>query len=384
MQAKTKNRTKSQYPGAHIIEHPNGTWEGFLRKMVDGKRKKSDAFTASSFTELKKKLDDWQYNVGFEVLFNSGPETAGNFINEWLEKRYSKLAPNTVDLYRTTWNKYLSVAPWKDTLLVKLTKRELSDYFNSLDELHPTKDGTPISDHVKFRIYKILRTALKSAVTNDVLRFNPVHFSEPPKKPEQAEIESFSFDEQQKLISFTKSNINWHGIVVLCLDAALREAELFGVRKSDFDISKRTLTLKRTVDTLSTGTEVKERLKTNTKRDPIVLSQYTMMAVKPLLDDSRPLSAHLFENEGEAWDRFTFYRRWKALLAEAGVTQKHFHALRHSCAQRLLQQGANIVSVSKRLGHKRPSFTLDVYGSSMKSEQPKMADSFDAFVQESS
>jgi hypothetical protein len=46
---------------------------------------------------------------------------------------------------------------------------------------------------------------------------------------------------------------------------------------------------------------------------------------------------------------------------EAGVPWAGFHALRHSCASRLIASGRNIVQVSRWLGHHSPAFTLNTY-----------------------
>lgn len=49
-------------------------------------------------------------------------------------------------------------------------------------------------------------------------------------------------------------------------------------------------------------------------------------------------------------------------LTRAGIERDvTFHALRHTHASMLLAQGAQLLSVSKRLGHKSPNITLEVY-----------------------
>jgi integrase len=39
-----------------------------------------------------------------------------------------------------------------------------------------------------------------------------------------------------------------------------------------------------------------------------------------------------------------------------------FHALRHTHASTLIRAGVDILTVSRRLGHGKPSVTLDTYG----------------------
>jgi len=50
------------------------------------------------------------------------------------------------------------------------------------------------------------------------------------------------------------------------------------------------------------------------------------------------------------------------LAKQAGLNGVHLHALRHTIASMLIQQGENTKSISGRLGHSSTSFTNDVYG----------------------
>jgi integrase len=54
-------------------------------------------------------------------------------------------------------------------------------------------------------------------------------------------------------------------------------------------------------------------------------------------------------------------RIFKPLAEEAGVSWAGWHTLRHTYASLQIAGGANIVALSKVLGHHSPSFTLNVY-----------------------
>ena len=57
----------------------------------------------------------------------------------------------------------------------------------------------------------------------------------------------------------------------------------------------------------------------------------------------------------------TITRKFKKAIAESGVKRITVHSLRHSHASWLINNGVNILAVSKRLGHKDVSTTLRVY-----------------------
>jgi integrase len=50
-----------------------------------------------------------------------------------------------------------------------------------------------------------------------------------------------------------------------------------------------------------------------------------------------------------------------------------FHGLRHSHASQLIAAGVDIVTISKRLGHFKPSTTLAIYAHMFNTEDSKAA-----------
>lgn len=54
-------------------------------------------------------------------------------------------------------------------------------------------------------------------------------------------------------------------------------------------------------------------------------------------------------------------RRFKALVASAGLPDQRFHDLRHACASLLLAQGVAPRVVMETLGHSQISLTLNTY-----------------------
>jgi integrase len=52
--------------------------------------------------------------------------------------------------------------------------------------------------------------------------------------------------------------------------------------------------------------------------------------------------------------------------------------LRHTHASQLIDQGVDIVTISKRLGHAKPDITLRVYAHLFKKDDSKAADAINA------
>jgi integrase len=66
--------------------------------------------------------------------------------------------------------------------------------------------------------------------------------------------------------------------------------------------------------------------------------------------------------EGELLSPDNLSRDWGRISIARKLPRVSFHALRHTNASVLISKGVDILTISRRLGHSKPSVTLDVYG----------------------
>jgi integrase len=76
-------------------------------------------------------------------------------------------------------------------------------------------------------------------------------------------------------------------------------------------------------------------------------------------------------NLGGPMDPCNQLRDFREMLNAAGLPILRFHDHRYSVANLMLNTGIPVIIVSRRLGHSRPSVTLDVYGHLIPSMQLK-------------
>ena len=69
---------------------------------------------------------------------------------------------------------------------------------------------------------------------------------------------------------------------------------------------------------------------------------------------------------------------WGELAERIGMPEITFHGLRHSHASQLIASGVDIVTISKRLGHAKPSVTLAIYAHMFTSDDSKAAAAINA------
>jgi integrase len=66
--------------------------------------------------------------------------------------------------------------------------------------------------------------------------------------------------------------------------------------------------------------------------------------------------------DGRALSPDNLSRDWRRAVLARKLPQVMFHALRHSHASALIAAGVDVLTISRRLGHGTPAFTLTVYG----------------------
>lgn len=71
------------------------------------------------------------------------------------------------------------------------------------------------------------------------------------------------------------------------------------------------------------------------------------------------------------------------LATRIGMPELTFHGLRHSHALQLIAAGVDIVTISKRLGHAKPSVTLAIYAHMFNTDDSKAAAAINAALQTS-
>lgn len=223
-------------------------------------------------------------------------------------------------------------------------------------------------------ICRLLCSALGSAVESDLLLKNPcekiVHHT-----PARMKQRVLSTREQQLMLAKAQKQRNLP--VMLALYTGMRLGEICGLKWSDIDQEKGTVSVSRTVQRIRLPDKDSSDKKTmlwisspKSSHSQRIIPLTTPL-MKLLLSKTEKCSGNVYILTASAHpiDPRTVQRQFKAFTEEIGLEDIHFHTLRHSFATRLIELGTDVKTVSVLLGHSSVKTTLDYYVHSLFEQQ---------------
>jgi integrase len=145
----------------------------------------------------------------------------------------------------------------------------------------------------------------------------------------------------------------------------LRWGETAALRPEDVDLERRQLAVHATLAQPVGGIPYRDLdMKTDASRRTIALGE--LVGVLKAHVEEYASADWLFPTSGGGPLRADNWIRsvWKPATTSAGLTPPplRFHDLRHTCAAWLIERGESVLVIQKRLGHSKPSTTLNSYG----------------------
>ena len=220
------------------------------------------------------------------------------------------------------------------------------------------------------KLYNILNGIFEMAFLDDSIPMNPMlKVKRPaPRKDEQPKEESdkaYTVQELSYILSCAAQEpLQWQTYISLAADTGLRRGECCGLQWSDIDFKAGAVTVRRNLQyTAAAG--VYATSPKNGKVRVVDVGPDTLALLKQLREKQAQscISKWCFTQEGTADPMHpqSPTRYFQKFGQRYGVKDFHPHKLRHSSASIAITSGADVVSVSERLGHSDTAVTLRMY-----------------------
>lgn len=236
--------------------------------------------------------------------------------------------------------------------------------------------------------HRLLFQVMKKAVQWRLLARNPVEDVDPPKV-QRTEILTLDRDELNRLIQ-KAFHTPLYMPVLIAAGTGMRRGEILGLKWSDIDIPRRTLTVERSLQETKDGLALKPP-KTKLSRRSITLPKFLIagLEVHWLAQRKEQLAlAAIYKNDGLVCAKKDgafispewLSRRFGEFMSKQDMTQITFHGLRHTHFTHLLERGVHPKVASERAGHSSVAVTLDIYSHVSNNLQQEAATFIDEIV----
>ena len=249
--------------------------------------------------------------------------------------------------------------------LKQLSSIHIQRMYNDLKENGRMPRGAkqndkPLSNTFVRRVHAVLRAALKQAVKERLIPYNPCENCRIPPKDKK----EMTILPPEKIGRYLQE-AEKYGVLpmfYLELSSGLRRGELLALQWEDLNVKERILTVNKQVTRMEGELDVTEPKTKNSVRK-VALSQQT---VDLLLQEheQHPDNPILFPSPrtGGYWSPDAVSRINRKLLKNAGIEEHvRFHDLRHTFATMAISSGVDVKTLSSMLGHFSAGFTLDTY-----------------------
>lgn len=310
--------------------------------------------------------------------------TFNSYAAHFLQVRAATISPNTILLYKNTFDRAAPV--FGDMRLEDITAPAIREYIADLQANGVNrKTGKPLSYGTCIKHWLNLHALFEAAVDDGIIEGSPMWRMKRPK-PRKDEgprsMTAYTEDEAKYILECAdKAPLKWRAFVRFALDSGCRKGEILGLKWADVDFKTGRVRIVLNVQysgkeygtyitTPKTG-----RARTITINAPVVkaLAEWKIEQTRELVGQGLPPAEFVFTGDtGDVLRPGTAGAYMQRFAKRYNIPDLHCHAFRHTMATIAIQNGADPVSVSEKLGHAKPSMTLDVYSHANEKSQRRV------------
>lgn len=341
-----------------IYQRRDGVWCGSLRTPA-GARK---VVYGRTHNEVRRRLTEIVHSKDSGTFVDARGLTVGKFLDQWMaDVVRPSVRSSTFAGYDV--NVRLHIKP----ALGRLPLESLSPLH--IQALLNQKLAQGLAPKTVRYIRGTLRTALNQATRWGFIARNPADAVDGPKV-ERFEIRPLTPDEARKFLVAIRGD-RLEALYSVALTMGLRQGEALGLRWQDVDLEMGYLRISKQLQRIEGKFELVEP-KTHRSRRTLALPASIVTALRGHQNrqlEERRATGKPWENpdlvfttqHGRPLDGTVVTHHFHRQLDRAGLPQRRFHDLRHSCATLLLVQGVSARVVMDVLGHSQIALTMNTY-----------------------
>lgn len=339
------------------------SWQFTINNYVDGKRRPiiKSGFKTKKEAQVAAAEIEASLNKGIQTIVKN--KAFSEYFSEWVELYKANRHVNTYDRYKNSVARVKE--HFKDKPIQSITRTEYQLFLNEYGIGKSRETVRKLNTHIR----GCVRDAIEDGyIAVDFTRKAEIHGELAPKKSIDKHLSyTDSTRLYNELVQRLSTTTSTYHLLLLALVSGLRFGELVGLTTESFDFKANQLHITKAWD-YKRGTGFSSLKNTQSERkisvDPRVMSAFKKLLVALPANTNdlvfyRQSVIKTITNEGAN-------KVLKKVLTDLSINPITVHGLRHTHASVLLYKGANIHSVSKRLGHVDIQTTLDHYAHVLK------------------
>ncbi len=290
------------------------------------------------------------------------------------------LKPLTIEGYRDLMRR-ISTSSLGKMRLSDITAKDINTFYQELsgDGQNRTTGGKlsvkTIREH-----HVLIHAALKQAVKEGILLYNPADNATPPKL-DKKEASYFTPEQITDILNALDHEPQfWRAFTYLLIGSGMRRGEAVALKWSDIDFKTGRVYIHKNINRNRKGDLIEGSTKTGKGRtislpDEVIKELQAWRRVQSDLLGVLNVGGYVFAIDEPQKPIYPasvthYYARFSE---KYNLPHINPHAFRHTQASIILQSG-DIVAASSRLGHSRTSTTTDIYGHMMNATDKQTAE----------
>ena len=331
----------------------SGEWWVFINHKNKRRSKKIGSKKAAN--NVKREVEAKLANGDLGLLKDEVP-TVTELGKKYIDDPTREWATNTRTSYAHLFKNHIKPHEIGQMPLDQVAMHHVKDFLGDLNRKKLAK-GT-----IQF-IRMVLHGIFEEARVYEYVTVNPCtrtgkFVTGNGKEKQKEKVKPYTAEQAAEVIEQAKAfGLRFHALIALLARTGVRIGEALGLSWGDINLEERTADVKKS---WSYYNQELGSIKTGKPRE-IDLTHYTVEVLKQLREQSsfsRDTDPVFCSSKGKRISDEVVRRQYYKIRLRDDVT---VHDLRHTYATLRLAKGDNLIDVSRQLGHKNPSITLDVY-----------------------